>query len=64
MKKVKGNNFNKTKTSFKILLPVGNNESIKEEIQKCIREIQDVPELIIESLEFEIKLNKTYVSYL
>lgn len=61
---MKGNNFNKMKTSFKIVLPVENNESIKEEIQKCLREIQDVPELIIESLEFEIKLNKTYVSYL
>ena len=57
------NNSSKIKTDFKISVPIGNNESVKKEIQKCLREIQDVPELKIERLEFEIKFNKTYVSY-
>ncbi|MGO5005155.1 hypothetical protein [Bacillus wiedmannii] len=53
----------KIKTHIKISIPIGNDESIKEEIQKCLRETQDISQIEIERLEFEIELHKNYVSY-
>lgn len=53
----------KIKTHIKISIPIGDDESIKEEIQKCLRETQDISRIEIERLEFEIELHKKYVSY-
>ncbi|WAI24415.1 MAG: hypothetical protein NRZ51_04570 [Bacillus paranthracis] len=58
-----GKQTGKIKTHIKILMPIGDDESIKEEIQKCLRETQDISQIEVERLEFEIELHKNYVSY-
>ncbi|MEN3132530.1 hypothetical protein [Bacillus albus] len=53
----------KIKAHIKISIPIGDDESIREEIQKCLRETQDIPQIEIERLEFEVEFHKKYVRY-